>query len=150
MTRSMDHEVTLRLTVVRPPAGVGLRVQRGRDELVPPSRVRDDAISFDVRVRVTPTDGGGHALRGPIVQGPPAARFVYVNSGTYAGQPGSRWNRRAKVPLTGITSTLVAAALASPGLVIEARIEGTGPDGGPACATVPLLADGWRVTTDDP
>jgi len=48
------------------------------------------------------------------------------------------------VPLGGITSDLIAAALAGD-VALEARIEGTARDGGPACATVPLLGDGWRL-----
>jgi hypothetical protein len=51
-----------------------------------------------VRVRVVATATGGYTLRGPAAQGPPA-RFVYVHSGTRAGQVGSCWDRRAKVPL---------------------------------------------------
>ncbi len=147
MPRAIDHEIALRLTLVRPPAGVDFRVQQGRDELVPPSRVQGDEISFDVRVRVAETSGG-QTLRGPVVQGPPAARFVYVSSGTYAGHLGSHWSRRAKVPLAGITPAMLATAMAKPGVVLEARIEGTSRDGGPACATVPLLDGGWRVVTE--
>jgi len=69
---------------------------------------------------------------------------VYINTGVRAGQPDSCWDRRAKVPLGGITSDLIAAALAGD-VALEARIEGTARDGGPACATVPLLGDGWRL-----
>jgi len=29
--------------------------------------------------------------------------------------------------------------------VLEVQFAGTGPKGGPACATVPLLGDGWHV-----
>jgi hypothetical protein len=80
-----------------------------------------------------------------VVQGPPGGRFVYVNVGTYAAQPDSPWGRRAKVPLGGITDALLDAALASPGAVLEAAFAGRGRDGGPSCATVPLLGGGWRV-----
>jgi len=45
-------------------------------------------------------------FRGPFVQGRPGSRFVYVNSGTYAGDQKSCWSRRAKVPLTGIAASL--------------------------------------------
>jgi len=50
------------------------------------------------------------------------------------------WQRRAKVPLDGITWSMIKK-----GSVIEARISGTARDGGPACATVPLLGGGWRI-----
>ncbi len=69
--------------------------------------------------------------------------FSISIDGYGAGQPGTAWDRRAKVPLRGITSSLLQEALDS-GRLIEARIAGTGKDGGPACATVPLL-EGWRL-----
>jgi hypothetical protein len=40
---------------------------------------------------------------------------------------------------------LIEKALSNPDGVLEARIQGTGRDGGPACATVPLLDAGWKV-----
>lgn len=142
----MERELPVRLVVVRPPRGVTFRVQRGRAELLPPTRETDDEIAFDFTLRVRGREGDGAPnFLGPYAQGRPADRFVYVNSGTCAGQADSCWSRRAKVPLARLGWPLVEAALASPGAVVEARIEGTGKDGGPACATVPLLGEGWRV-----
>lgn len=138
-------EVPFRITVLHPPRGVVFRMQRGRTELVPPSLESADAISFDFTLRVEPGQAGGPPrLLGPFAQGPPAGRFVYVNSGKRAGQAGSCWDRRAKVPLGAVSSSLLEQAAASPGTVIEAQIAGTGRDGGPACATVPL-AGAWRI-----
>ncbi|MEK6371421.1 MAG: DUF5990 family protein [Acidobacteriota bacterium] len=65
-----------------------------------------------------------------------------MNSGTYAGQADTPWSRRAKVPLAGITWALIKRAKGAP---LEARINGTGSDGGPACGTVPLLDGGWKI-----
>jgi hypothetical protein len=78
-----------------------------------------------------------------VVQGPPAGRFVYVNAGSYAGQPDASTGRRAKVPLAGLSAGVVAAV--RPGFVIEGAIAGRGRDGGPAAATVPLLGAGWEA-----
>ena len=143
---SPASEVPLRVTIVRPPANVDFRLQRGRTELVPPTRVTAVAIRFDFALRLGPSRKSNRPnLVGALAQGPPAGRFVYVNSGLRAGQQGSCWDRRAKVPLEGITAALIQAALAAGDLVIEARIEGTARDGGPACATVALLDDGWRL-----
>lgn len=75
---------------------------------------------------------------GEFAQGPAAARFVYVRSGTLAGQPDAAWTRRAKVPLWGISAELVQATLES-GRALEARVAGTAKDGGPFFASVPLL-----------
>jgi hypothetical protein len=139
-------ELPLRLIVERPLTGVALAVQRGRGsapELIPPSECTPEAASFELAVRVRA--GDPPVVLGEIAQGPPSARFLYVTWGTRAGQPGSRWDRRAKVPLSGITATAVAAVTAAPGSVLEARIAGRGRDGSPACASVRLLGEGWRV-----
>jgi hypothetical protein len=146
-------EVPLRIVVVRPPGGVRFALQRGRTEehdLCPPSAEGRGTLSgadlaFDFAVRLSA--GGTDAVRlgGPFVQGPSGGKFVYVCSGTMAGQANSPWSRRAKVPLAGITAKLVREAMSTPGARLEARIEGTGRDGGPSCATVKLVGEGWRV-----
>lgn len=142
------HEIPLRIAVVRPPPGVAWAVQIGRNDLLEPSERTEDIIAFDVTVRVgAPRPGGQPALLGPVTQGPPAARFLYVNAGKRAGQADSCWDRRAKVSLTGITLQLIETVQRQAGARLEARIAGTAPDGGPACATVPLLEDGWRLVT---
>ena len=135
-------EVAFRITLLNPPLGVTFRLQRGRAELVAPSHETATSISFDFTLRVAPGDGAPRLL-GPFAQGPPAARFVYVNSGKQAGQAESCWDRRAKVHLRDIAPSLIEQAISS-GAVIETRIAGTGRDGGPACATVPLIG-GWRI-----
>ena len=146
----MDQVLPVRLLVRRPPPGVQLRVQRGRAELVAPSATSVDTVTFDLQIRVVLDGSAPPRLRGAELQGPPAGRFVYVNSGTRAGQPDSPWDRRAKVSLAGLTSALLMEAVATPGAVLIAEIEGTSRDGGPSCATVPLLGGGWRVLEPDP
>lgn len=142
----MDRELPLRVTVVRPPSGVAVQIQRGRDGLLPATSVAGDTMTFELTVRVRQAQPGGPLrLLGDYAQGPPTGRFLYVNSGKRAGQADSCWDRRAKVSLMAITPAQIASVLKAPGAVIEARIAGTAPDGGPACATVPLLDGGWRV-----
>jgi hypothetical protein len=139
-------EIPLRITLVHPPRGVVFCLQRGKAEIVSPVRATGDDLSFDftLRVRDGRPDGLPNFL-GPFTQGPPSGRFVYVNSGTSAGQADSRWTRRAKIQLSGISWPLIEEALAAPDAVLEARIAGVSRDGGPACATVPLLDGGWRI-----
>jgi hypothetical protein len=142
----MEHELPLHITLVHPPRDVVFCLQRGKGEIVSPVRATGGDLSFELSVRVR--DGRADGLPnflGPFTQGPPAGRFVYVNSGTSAGEAGSCWTRRAKVPLAAITWPLIEAALAAPDAVLEARIAGVARDGGPACATVPLLEGGWHV-----
>jgi Family of unknown function (DUF5990) len=139
-------EITLRVVVLDPPPGVAWRMQRGREGLVDAVSAADGALIFEAPVRVggRRADGGPNLL-GPFAHGRPDDRFLYVNSGTSAGQPGSPWSRRAKVRLGGIGWDLVDHALGDPRTVLEARLEGTGRDGGPACAGVALLDGGWRA-----
>jgi hypothetical protein len=145
------REISCRIRVIEPPAGVEFRLQRGKADLVPPVQAGAGELVFELTLRVGRGRDGGLSLLGPFAQGPPDARFVYVNSGTMAGQPGSCWTRRAKVPLKGITPAMVAE-LGATGAVAEARIAGRARDGGPACATVPLLDGGWHMasTADSP
>jgi uncharacterized protein DUF5990 len=142
----MGRSLSLRITLIKPPPGVPLRLQQGKSDLVPPSSDAEGNVSFDFTVNIANdrTDGLPK-FRGPFVQGPPAGKFIYINSGTYAGQGDSCWSRRAKVPLKGITWELIEEALSKSGAVLEARITGTAGDGGPVCATVRLLEDGWKV-----
>jgi hypothetical protein len=142
----MTGELPLRIVIVGPPPGVAIQMQRGRFELLAPSRNTSKALSFDFTIRLgEPKTPSTLRFLGEFAQGPVGARFVYVNSGTSAGDFASPWTRRAKVPLGGITPALARQVLARPGFVLEARIAGLARDGGPMCATVPLLEGGWRV-----
>lgn len=132
-------ELLLRIVVVNPPAGVAFALQLGRDELAPPTSRTSGELTFDFSVRVADAHAQPPRLVGPFTQGPPTARFVYVNSGTLAGETSSCWTRRAKVPLKSISQEVIGQALDNPGVRLETRIRGTAGDGGPACASVPLL-----------
>jgi hypothetical protein len=146
----MGRELALRILVLRPAEGVAYRVQRGKDALLEPVQASADALVFDLTVRVggSPTDAAPNFL-GPYAQGPKGHRFVYVNTGTSAGQAGSPWSRRAKLRLSGTGWDLVERAMATPGAFLQARIAGTGADGKPACASVPLLDGGWTLVGAD-
>lgn len=138
----------LRITVVNPPQRVVFALQRGKAELVASVMASGDNLSFNFAVRVGDREDEMPNFLGPFVQGPRGGRFVYVNSGTLAGQADSCWTRRAKVRLKTIGWDLVDHVLAKPSSFLEAKIAGRAGDGGPACATVPLLAGGWTMITD--
>lgn len=139
------QELILRIVVVDPPQGVAFAVQRGREELEAAQVARGSKLRFDVQVQVR-GNLGAVDFRGPAVQGRRGDRFVYLNSGTFAGQPDSCWSRRAKLKLGSITPQLVERARES-SAVLEARIAGKAKDGGPACATVLLLDAGWHTAS---
>lgn len=137
----MSTQLPLRITVVRPPSGVTMRLQRGRAQLLPPTRISGDEISFDFEVRVEP----GPNFLGEYTQGPKNARFIYVNSGIRAGEADTCWDRRAKVLLMTITMEQIESVRSTPHHHLEARIEGTAKDGGPMCATIPLIGGFWQL-----
>ena len=138
----MARELKLRIVVEDPPPGVDYALQKGSGsfydfEQKQRSQGRDLTFEFAPVIRDGVSDGMA-ALAGPHVQGPRGQRFVYLDIGTAAGQTGTPWSRRLKVPLSGITAKMIAA-----GGVLETRVPGTGRDGGPACATVKDFA-GWK------
>jgi hypothetical protein len=146
----MEPEIALRLRVLAPPAGAHFALQEGSAALKPATRAGAEGLQFDFTLRLAAEGPASPArLLGRFAQGPPSARFVYLNSGGYAGEGAGRWSRRAKVPLKGINRALAQAALAAPGAWLEASIAGTARDGGPCCASVALL-DGWRLAGPDP
>ncbi len=140
----MKQQIMLRISVIKPPAGVSFKMQKGRDELVPHSVENDGAISFEFPVSVDLAQAPPNFL-GKFVQGPRGSRFVYVNSGTLAGQTDSCWTRHAKISLMSITTDQLAGVIGEPDTFLEASINGTGRDGGPACASVPLIGNGWNI-----
>jgi hypothetical protein len=147
----MDQELPIRITVLRPPPDVTFAVQRGKDELLPPSKVSAESLIFDLSVRVSEHKAAGAPrVLGPYAQGKPDDRFIYLSSGTLAGQKDSCWTRRAKIKTSGISWKLIEQTLATTGAVLEVKIEGRMKDGGPCCATVPLIDGGWTVCPPTP
>jgi Family of unknown function (DUF5990) len=136
----------LRITVVAPPPNILWALQLGREELIKPTLSTKNRISFEFTVEVVEDSSTkGFRIRGPAVQGRPGGRFVYLCMGAYAGQAGATAGWRAKIGLEGLSRKLVETAIATPSGVLEVQFAGTGPKGGPACATVPLLKPGWYV-----
>jgi hypothetical protein len=142
--KTSAETLALRITVVDPPPKILWALQLGRDEVAKPTLQTRNRISFDFTVDVVEDSSkAGFRLRGPAVQGRPGERFVYLRMGAYAGQVGASAGWRAKIRLEGISRKLVLAVKRSG--VLEVEFAGTGPKGGPACATVPLLGAGWHV-----
>lgn len=145
----LEREITLKIVLETPPPGVDFGIQKGHGsayETIQTQRSTGVDLSFEFRVTVKGAVVGRSAdFGGPIVQGPRGGRFVYVDIGTYAGQRDTPWSRRLKIPLAGITSNLIQRALADATGTLEARVPGTGKDGGPSCASVREF-NGWRLT----
>ena len=118
-------------------------VQDGKDKLLPPLESSAAAHLFEFPISVDISSGSPNFL-GRFAQGPKNARFVYVNSGTYAGTSHSCWSRRAKVSLMSITRVQIEKAV-SANAVIETSFPGVGKDGGPTCASVKGIE--WKVVS---
>src|SRR5688572_10661385 len=133
-TAKMECELRCRIVLEAPPAGVDFAIQIGQGskfQLDQKQRSAGDDLEFEFSVIVPATAQSAPDFRGPAVQGPRGQRFIYINSGTYAGQSRTAWARRLKVPLIGIGSETVARAAANPRQALEARVAGTAKDGGP-------------------
>ena len=137
----MKHEIPIRISVIEPPRGVTTKVQRGKDELLDPLQRTADSLAFEFTISVDITESVPNFL-GKYAQGPKDQRFVYVNSGTYAGQVSSHCGRRAKISLMTITRKQIEAVINGEG-VLFTEYNGTGRDGGPTCASVKGIE--WTV-----
>ena len=143
----MEGEISLRIVVKRPPAGVYFGLQKGSGsnyETVQTAESKSDDLQFEFDVRVREGKDGRPNFLGSFVQGPTHERFVYLDIGTCAGQTNTTWSRRLKIPLRGIAWELIAQTAKSSSAVLEARVAGTGKDGGPSCGTVKPF-EGWKL-----
>lgn len=133
----MTDELTLRLTIVDPAAGLHYSLQDPKNRPVDIRVAGEAPLSFDVPVTLRP-DG---TLAGPFVRREgKARRFVYIAIAGQAGQTdtvGQVISRRAKIDVHDIPPDLLR-----PDAMLEARLPGRGKDGTPACATVRPLG-GW-------
>lgn len=140
----MDQEILLRIILEAPTSNVDFALQKGRGSHYDTAQNQtsdgsDLVFEFPVMIK------DGRKMGGPFVQGPPDARFVYIDIGQYAGQIESEWSRRLKVPLTGITQETITKLTSDKRLTLETRVPGKGRDGSPSCATVKPFS-GWTIT----
>lgn len=140
----MKPQIIIRIVLDDPPTGVAFALQRVRSDLVQAIAKSAARMVFEFPVVVADLATQPIRMTGEFTQGPAAVRFVYINVGTSAGQFGSPWTRRIKVPIYGIDRSLAEAVLDVPGKALECRVAGKGRDGSPACASVPLIS-GWTV-----
>jgi hypothetical protein len=119
----------------RPPVGHLVGLQRGKASAATtesPVRTTGDDLRLDFTLEHR--DG---KFRGPYVQQDGKGQFVYLRWGVSAGDRGAACDRRTKVYLGLLTPEVVEAAVAG-GKRLVLAYDGTGKDGLPACATVPV------------
>lgn len=135
-------EIPLRIHVVEPAAGIIMKVQRGRDELLPPERELAKELVFEFTV-IADISAEVPNFLGKYAQGPKDQRFIYVNSGQSAGQLNTDIVRRAKISLMIITGKQVAEVAAVENRILETSFAGQDKFGKPTCATVKGIR--WTV-----
>jgi hypothetical protein len=142
MGRADQVEIRARLVIEQPVAGVLHSLQEGNDRPLDPKRSQaGEALAFEFPLRIERTADGASFFGPQVRREGPLRRFVYVRVGTAAGDCASPWTRRMKIDIHDIEPALLDAAIA--GGVLVGTIDGTLPDGSPACATVRPVS--WRV-----
>ncbi len=142
----MDQELNFRIILESPPPGIDFGLQKGGGsnyEVIQTQRSKTGDLQFEFSARVKEGKDGQPVFLGPFVQGPPQERFVYIGIGTFAGQTGTPWSRRLKVPLRGITWDEVKQASSGKNVLVTS-VPGKRKDGSPSCATVKPFS-GWNV-----
>jgi hypothetical protein len=140
--------VPLRIVLVDPPPGIDFGIQEGKGndyKTISVKRSKAGNLTLECSVNVKGNRAHGPPnFAGPITQGPPTDRFIYIDIGKSAGQFNSCWQRRIKVPLETITWEMSDSVVLKPKRLLQATIPGTAKDGGPSCATVKPI-DGWQL-----
>ena len=147
----MKEELTIRIILLQPPAGVDYGLQKGHAntyEIVNLQHSSTGDLHFICSIGLKTGKDGNPDFNGPFVQGPAGGRFVYINIGTYAGNKNSVWGRRLKIPLTCITNSMISKLQKNTSQLLATHIVGTAKDGSPACAT-PKPFSGWTLTNAD-
>jgi hypothetical protein len=127
--KPVERSIRLVLICEAPPVspGVEFGLQDKSGNLERGVSEPDGSLRFEADIRAVTLDDGTVTLRGPIVHGPPAARFLYLSCRD-ASRRDQDWLFRLKVPLAGIDGDADA---------VKGRVRAS--RGG----TVALLPPGW-------
>jgi hypothetical protein len=136
-----------RIILEQTPNNVGFGIQKGKGtqyEIEQYQLGNGQNLCFDCVAHAKKTINGSIDFLGVCIQGTTQKRFIYINIGTSAGQTGSIWTRRLKVPLRDITEEMVSKVNENESLCLETKVPAIGKDGTPNCATVKPFA-GWSI-----
>jgi hypothetical protein len=146
----IERNLELQIILVKPPLHVPYALQHGSGSNfnVEQKQVSKGSDLLFVCTVVLKEDKEGRPdFRGPYVQGSAGERFVYIGIGKFAGIADSPWERRLKVPLRGITQSLLKTKKGAVP-IIKTFVEGTDKLGGPTCATPKPFAGWVRLSSD--
>lgn len=114
-----------------------------RDGPVPGTPRESSTLAWTTEILLKPLPDGSVDFAGPAVEGKRGERFFYLNWSSRTIHGRERF-RRTKIQLRELTAEQLKR-LQTKGGTITARISALARDGGPACATVPLLGGSWQV-----
>lgn len=145
----MHPFLNLKIILQNPPAGIDYGLQKGSGKhyeaiQVQTSLAADLVFNFAINVKGDKEKDSLPNLVGDFVQGPKGGRFVYIDIGLLAGQVNTCWERRLKVPLSGISWDMIQKIKTDKKLLLETRVAGKDKNGCPACATVKPF-NGWKL-----
>jgi hypothetical protein len=127
-------DLTLRIVLERPTAGVDFGLQSGHGnayEIVQKQRSSGKDLKFELTIPVKPGRKDSRLISPDrLCRGRPATNSSTSNIGTYAGQTDTPWSRRLKITLKDITWDSDQS-----GTRARRTHSGTGKDGGPSCAS---------------
>ncbi len=146
----MELEIKLQIVLCKPTPGVVFGLQKGAGnnyQTVQKQQASSGDLCFDFAIKIKGDNKKDESPKfsGDFAQGPSGSKFIYLDIGTAAGQIGSPWSRRLKVPLTGITWNEIDSLAHHPASFLKTLVAGTGKDGSPNCATVKPF-NGWHLT----
>ncbi|AXE21143.1 hypothetical protein DR864_27105 [Runella rosea] len=140
-------EVKFQIRLEKPNAGVDFGIQQGSGSTyltLQKQRSTGEDLVFDFVLNLKSQTGVFPIFVGAVAQGSPQERFVYIDIGTAAGQIGSIWSRRLKVPLKSVTWEMLRQVQTDSQAVLAIKVPGIGKDGGPTCSSV-KGGEGWKI-----
>jgi hypothetical protein len=137
-----ERSIVAQVRVMNPVPGCAYALQRRDGGIDQVQLAGQEALTFTTSITLKLARDGTLDPAGLHASGPRRGRFLYINSGTMAGQADSCWTRRAKVSLESLVAAVPPSYDVMPPL-IETAIPGRAKDGGPVCASVMLLAP-WK------
>jgi hypothetical protein len=141
-------DITLQIALKATPPGILFGIQKGSGSTYQTMQTQignGKTLFFEWTIRIKKDQNGQVDFSGPIVQGSPGVRFIYIDIGTAAGQHGSEWSRRLKIPLSGYLHPGDYLTGFPDGISYLATINAIGKDGSPACGTVKEF-EGWKIS----
>jgi hypothetical protein len=139
----------VKISLKQPVIGVMYGLQKGTGtnyQTIQQQLATDADLNFEMEIGIKgdPLKDAAPSFSGLFVHGPKSAQFIYVDIGASAGQPGSIWQRRLKIPMIGISWELITKLAADNRLYLFTEVPGKAKDGTPNCATVKPFG-GWRL-----